>query len=245
MLLTELHGYRRYLDKDFYELMDLLRDNADIDDNGQFSTVVIPHSGDSVYKIWTNDEGYEAWYYIAKRLQGNVFVPKVSRIHKLPIFFKRPDKVDGFLKIVKIERLTPKHIDIRMSSALRSFLEAYMSAGGKMSAEVATRFFEDGKQKVSHIDDLLEVAVPIRQVMINNEGDLTFDLHSSNVMYRGDQPVIIDPFCMNEDREKYQRGRGVLFMNHLSTNIEVIDDAVQRGKFATSNVKTGSRPSTR
>lgn len=78
-------------------------------------------------------------------------------------------------------------------------------------------------------------------ISVNNE-DLYFDMHRGNIMIRGSQPVITDPFCASADAEDYQRGKGVLFMNHLGTNIDVIADQFQRGKFATTSLKTGARP---
>jgi hypothetical protein len=261
MILTELHGYKQYLDKDFYELMNLLKTHADINDNGRFSTIVIPRSGEHVYKIWTNDEGYETYYNIAKRLQGNKFVPKLGLIRKLPIFFKRPDTVDGYLKIVKLEKLKPFN-DRGLGIALAEFIRFFVSEKIELTsfkqehAGNDVKRFVDGRRAYKSApnlykfevddletssDDLFELAHALRSAMINNE-DLCFDMHSGNIMLRGSQPVITDPFCLTGDSEDHQRHKGVLFMNHLGTNIDAIADAFQRGKYATAATKTGNRP---
>ena len=268
MILNELHGYKQYLDKDFYELMDQLKQHAYINDEGAYSVVVIPKSGDAVYKIWTNDPGYESYYRIASSMQGNAFVPKMGRIHRMPIFFKRPDTVDGFMKIVKMERLTPlprrtpsaHDFSGALSVFLRTFVNSKVSLSG-FKAEHAHRDVEifvhrlkgtspELNEAAKVLDsmmtssaDLFKVAQAIRQVHLNNEGDFDLDLHTGNIMLRGSQPVIIDPFSMNEDFERYNKGKGMLFMNHLDTNFDAINDAVQRGKFASPSVKSGSRPS--
>lgn len=259
MILSEIHGYKRYLDKDFYELMDLLKTSADINHDGKFSTVIIPRSGEHVYKVWTNDDGYETYYNVAMRMQGNVYVPKLGRIRKLPIFFKRPDKVDGYLKIVKLEKLTKA--DRMFSAELANLFKLVVTSvgfkgykqehGGKDIARFVSmhKLGSAAEHKLHALDalertsdDLFALASALRQVAVNNEGDLELDLHGDNVMMRGSQPVIIDPFCLSEDREQYQREKKVLFMNHLGTNIDAINDGVQRGAFASDQTKTGSRP---
>lgn len=266
MILAEIHGYKRYLDKDFYELMDLLKTSADINNDGKFSTVVIPRTGEHAYKVWTNDEGYEAYYHVATRLQGNVYVPKLGRIRKLPIFFKRPDKVDGYLKIVKLEKLTKVHersFASDLGNLFKLMVEKVSLEGFKQehAGKDIARFISQHRQdsvwakaeQVSHkVDalaalektsaDLFTLAQALRQVVLNNEGDLELDLHGDNVMMRGSQPVVIDPFCLSEDRERYQREKKVLFMNHLGTNIDAINDGVQRGAYASDRTKTGERP---
>lgn len=266
MILNELHGYKRYLDKDFYELMDLLKTSADVNNNGKFSTVIIPRSGEHVYKVWTNDEGYEAYYHVATRLQSNVYVPKLGRIRKLPIFFKRPDKVDGYLNVVRLEKLTPVH-ERSFSSDLAELFRILVSKVGLtgFKLEHAGRDIErfimlhkkdsvwakeaQAKLKGAVLetlertsDDLFSLSQALRQILVNNEDDLEVDLHGDNVMMRGSQPVIIDPFCITTDYEEHQREKKVLFMNHLGTNIDAINDGIQRGAFASDNIKTGSRP---
>jgi hypothetical protein len=254
MILAEIHGYKRYLDKDFYELMDLLKASADINHDGKFSTVVIPKTGDHVYKVWTNDDGYETYYNIAQRMQGNAFVPKLGRIRKLPIFFKRPDKVDGYLQIVKLEKLT-KISKLSFARDLADLMKLLVQKVGltgfkqehagsdiarfvkQHSDESFYKGFLEAKSK-----DLFELAVALRSALVNNEGDLELDIHTDNVMMRGSQPVVIDPLCISQDREDSQRSKNVLFMNHLSTNIDAINDGVQRGAFASDNTKSGSRP---
>jgi hypothetical protein len=268
MILNELHGYKQYLDKDFYELMDQLKQHAYINDTGAFSVVVIPKAGDAVYKVWTNDPGYEAFYRVASSMQSNVFVPKFGRIHRLPIFFKRPDTVDGFLKIVKMERLTPmpkrSPAAHDFTGALTVFLKTFVATKVSISGftpehahrdvEIFTHRMKDPSPEaiaaakvLDHLlassADLFKVAQALRQVLFNNEVDIDLDLHASNLMLRGSQPVIIDPFCMSDDYEGYQKGKGMLYMSHLDTNIDAINDAVQRGKFASTAIKSGSRPS--
>lgn len=258
MILAELHGYKRYLDKDFFELMygieKMTNGGATINDHGEFSVVVIPKSGDKVYKVWTNDDGYESYYHVCQRLQGNPFVPKVSRIHKLPIFFKQPESVDGFLKIVKIERLTYKGDDQLAHSGLTLFLKTLITKSGltgytaghiEKDIELFLKLHQEYDILKGQGKDLYDVLVAIRQILVNNEDDIQLDMHEGNVMFRGNQPVIIDPTCVTDEMEEYQKKKGVLFLKHLTTDIESIDRQVSSGELKSSSIKSGSRPKIR
>lgn len=244
MILKELHGYRKYIDKDFYEIVSSIKD-AYVNCQGTFSVVVIPKNSDSVYKVWTNDPGYEAYYDIAKSMQGNVYVPRLSKIHRVPIFFKRSAEVDGHLNIVKIERLAPiKHQGD--SAMIASFIGVNSMESVSFTGYTQEHFDTNVKSFIKHAKvnaelaakleatstDLYELVVKLKQVITSKGPSLKVDLHSDNIMLRGQQVVIIDPFCLEGDYEIDARDEGLLFVDQLST-------------YKISNVKTGSRPSTK
>jgi hypothetical protein len=107
MRLDELLGYKKYQNMSFNEfLKDIISKNKALIDKGKFSFVAIPKEGNFVYKCWFEDRGYEEFIKIVQAHQDNPFFPKLyGKVRKIPFFFKRPASIDGYLHVVKMEKL--------------------------------------------------------------------------------------------------------------------------------------------
>ena len=208
MKLNELHGYKQYQTKTLAEIISTFIKKYGIKiSNGAFAFVVIPKDKNYVYKIWTKDDGYEAFLKYLETSKSE-HLPKVGRIRTLPFFFKRDEAISGDLKIVRIEKLDHLSGDSKkqMDSGLSSFnyvMETVADYSGidslisKIEASTAPDII---KKRVKCLDwisknktlaeDLLKLAK-----FINEEypGKVLTDF-VENIMLRGSTPVIIDPF---------------------------------------------------
>lgn len=266
MRLTELHGYHKYEKQDLGEILTALRDDFTANYQGSYSVVVISKQHDYVYKLWTADPAYEAYYKLALTMQGNRYIPKFGKLHKLPIFFKRQGHIDGYINAVKLEKLQPIPGTLRIAADLAAFIQnlakvkvgltGYTREHGqrevKRVVDQAKRFTGDlvgtGAQHVREAiptfhelldklhdtsDDLYELAIALNKLFHEQDGKVFFDLHESNLMLRGSQLVVIDPFAMSHDAEARQRDNGVIFIDDVISTKFDNEPAV---------VKSGSRP---
>lgn len=232
MLLTELHGYKRYVDKTFDQILSALK--ARIARDGANSIVVVPR-GDQpyVYKAWMKDEAYEAYLELIKTLHGNPYVPKVGPIKKVPLFFKRQGHVDGHLNVVKIERLEPSHSSASaelLARLLQELLNAKLNGSDEFAKQFAASFFK--KSEFAGDEHLIEFVVALKRLHDQHGDNFAADCRSDNIMLRGSQLVVTDPLTTGYDREQSQKNSGVLFMQDLSDTFD--------GEPAV--LKSGSRP---
>lgn len=200
MLLSELHGYKRYADKDIGQIIRSLSSRWSRD--GSYSFVVAPKRRTGyVYKLWTDDIGYESYYrLITTKLLGNPFVPKVGKIHRLPIFFKRPESSGDFINILKIEELRLLSYTTKVGNFIGA-LEQSIKLG---SFELAKRFWTP--KSISEMgeymtpDQLLHMRQLIDEVgaLLSDAETFRIDVRFDNVMTRGDsQMVLIDPVALS------------------------------------------------
>lgn len=107
--LNELTGYRQFEEFTLQQYLQNLVDKHKIKiANGNFSVVLIPEDKPYVYKIWSDDKGFDTWIEYCSKNQGKYsFIPKIyGKIKTLPHLFIRGDEYkDTKLKIVKIEKL--------------------------------------------------------------------------------------------------------------------------------------------
>jgi hypothetical protein len=120
MLLNELLGYKKYQNLTLNQIITKLVDEHEAGSAaGHFSFVAIPKDKDFIYKCWFNDDGYQHFVDVALKHQDNPFFPKfIGKVKKIPIFFKRHANVDGFLHIIKMEKLKPAESSTHVSSIL-------------------------------------------------------------------------------------------------------------------------------
>lgn len=218
MILAELHGYKRYADKTFSEILQAL--GQYVDETGANSVVVVPRDNRNyVYKAWMNDLAYEAFYKLAVTMQGNKYIPKLGPIRRLPLFFKRQGHVDGHINIVKMEKLerSLKGVD-QLAKTIHSLLDVKIDSAPV--EQVVTTFLK-GVSKTSETElsddaDLIEVCVALKKLYKANPKFIN-DVSGYNIMLRGSQPVIIDPFCTSFEQDEQSRNDGVLFMDDLKS----------------------------
>ena len=123
--LAELHGYHKYEDKDFYEVIkDIAGKNGHAWDSGALGVVFMPKDKNFVYKCWIQDGGYEKYLDIVEKHQDNVFFPKLlSKKKKLETFFKRPADFEYDISIIKMEKLNPLSMRNGLTTDLMGLLK--------------------------------------------------------------------------------------------------------------------------
>lgn len=273
MRLDELTGYHKYEQHTFSEFVStILKDQGYKLAKGAFAFVLIPPGKDYVYKCWVSDKGYEHFMKIVQENQGNPFLPKLlSKIHKVPIFFKRPETIDGHVNVVKMEKLEPLRNGggdfVRMADAFmrwedltkervlaavkKKISDPNKAKGGAQKAlhrfakrkigrntyNNETKYYNAEARAITlanrlwerfDIPKFLDAIVPIRNIR-DSTRELVIDLHDANVMMRGNQYVITDPFVVDGWGEKEIR------IKHL--NPEVAHD-LPRG-LQTDKTKSG------
>lgn len=253
MRLVELHGYHKYEKQDLSQILSSLQNDFTANYQGSYSVVVISKQHDYVYKLWTSDLAYEAYYKLALTMQGNRYVPKFGKLHRLPIFFKRQGHIDGYINAVKLEKLQPIPGRLRIAADLAAFIQNL----AKEKVGLTGYTYEHGQREVKRVvdqakrfsdnpeihklldelhdtsDDLYELAVALNKLFHEQNGKVFFDLHESNIMLRGSQLVVIDPFVMSYGSEFSQKGNGVIYIDDVISTKFDGEPAV---------LKTGSRP---
>jgi hypothetical protein len=208
MKLNELHGYKQYQTKTLAEIINTFIKKYGIKiSNGAFAFVVIPKDKNYVYKIWTKDDGYEAFLKYLETAKSD-HLPKVGKIRLLPFFFKRDEAISGDLKIVRIEKLDHLTGDLKnqMNDGLSSFnhiieiISDYTGIDSLISKIESSTVSKIIKNKVTCLswisknkklaEDLLKLAKFISE---EYPGKVLTDF-VGNIMLRGSTPVIIDPF---------------------------------------------------
>lgn len=108
-IINELTGYKQFEEFTLQQYLQNLVDKHKIKiANGNFSVVLIPEDKPYVYKIWSDDKGFDTWIEYCSKNQGKYsFIPKIyGKVKTLPHLFIRGDEYkDTILKIAKIEKL--------------------------------------------------------------------------------------------------------------------------------------------
>lgn len=179
MLLNELMGYRSS-GKTIKAILQELIANGKIEVNsGLMAVTIAPKDKPYVYRIWTQDRGYELFLEYLEENPDNPHLVKVlSPVRELTINYLGTKKVD--VKVVKLEKLTP------LSPEERRFMEEYL--------QTMRRVWSFSGKKPTYITKKFEQTV--NAIMGEDVGNAAFeDLHEGNVMKRGKTMVIIDPFA--------------------------------------------------
>lgn len=207
MRLSELLGYHKYEQMSFMDFYrDVFKKIGYAGGSGAFGFVLIPPSGDFVYKCWINDKGYDAFINLIKYHQDNPFFPKIlSKLHRIPIFFKRPATIDGYLNVIKIEKFTHPVMN-KVTYTLYKCISKTIDDVKSLSKEeiiekikISVKASDDDKEIKDKLDP--EKLYDAAKVLVKALDDykITTDLHGANMMMRGNQIVITDPFVHTED----------------------------------------------
>jgi len=181
MLLKELARYRSST-KTIYEIITTLVKQGKIDfAKGSVSIVIAPRGKPYVYRIWHEDSGYDSFLSFVKKHPSNKHLVKLlSRVKKVNINF--PRSRIKYVNVVKLEKLEP--------------LDSAKAAG-------INRFFDSLEKVGYYVDDLKgsgwlpDSFLQIVEELINSHplpSGVLHDLHEGNVMMRGKDLVITDPF---------------------------------------------------
>jgi hypothetical protein len=137
--------------------------------SGYYAQVYARPQDNYVIKIFREDRGYTTFLNYVRKNANNPYVPKLKgKIIKLPNNYS----------IVRLEKL--KRMDIDLFK--------------KIDYAV---FNEHDKPLIAEIEEQYPGLIEfIRSLMkIASDNNIHYDLHRSNMMMRGDTPVIIDPFA--------------------------------------------------
>jgi len=177
--------------------------------SGQQAYVIPSKNGKYVYRVWSRDAGYEKWLKEALKMQDNPHVMKV--LGKLRVIENVTyGGKQGDVKVLKLERLKPVTDSnfedalelltaVKFSTTLddikkmdaKSFLEL------ALTPENAAKFYIDeikpGPAKfLTNNKSFVATYLKLLQLGYN-------DLTPDNIMARGDIPVFVDPYGMDEE----------------------------------------------
>lgn len=184
MRLSELKGYRNE------PLYDILQNSISVQEfienlkangykqyllgEGYFSGVFARPQDNYVIKLFGDDAGYSKFLQYVLENKNNPHVPKLRG---------KPVKFLKHYNIVRIEKLspvaTPEQQDI--FQLLYDYVHQFNSSA---------IYAEQNRQKV---EKLYPQIIPLLQEMAKNK--MILDFHNKNMMFRGDTPVITDPYA--------------------------------------------------
>jgi hypothetical protein len=201
MLLNELTGVKSQANKTGMEILTMLKKEYGIKmSTGLYGVVLVNPKWDYVIKFFAKDDCYLKFVKYAMSHKNKHF----------PIFKKPPMEMKAFfrgldsLKVdldnyyaVKIEKLDPllKSVSTKEYHALRvvtepSFIEKYDECSNK---ETFLKDYLASSLKPFDLNPYRSFADAVSEVY-SIKGSCSFDLHTGNMMWRGDTLVITDPF---------------------------------------------------
>jgi hypothetical protein len=144
--------------------------------SGFFSGVFARPQDNYVIKIFQNDKGYNKFLKYILQNQNNPHIPKIKG---------KPITLLKKYKIVRIEKLSP----ITTPEQEEIFNKLYHYINRKYPNGKA-----DNQSEIKYtIKNKYPNIIPILEIMIDNKTIL--DFHKENMMFRGDTPVITDPYA--------------------------------------------------
>lgn len=213
MKLCELTGVKAHYDKNFDEIDAMFggKDSKFKSLGGGLFAKVYGHDTGDVYKFWVKDDAYEKYIDYCLKHQDNPFLPKFkSKIKNLTTFFKRPSSFPDKIRYIKMEALKPvEHTSNQMVPgtdttyrALINMLLEIIDFNGTFDTvkQMIERMMRKHKvvadsyillnKKIGFVEDLFDVLSDLTK----HVGKIN-DLHEGNIMLRGDQLVLTDPFA--------------------------------------------------
>lgn len=206
MILSELHGYKQYLGKSLSSAISELIDKHKINiASGMFAFVISAPSKPYVYKVWVDDRAWEAWLeYIAEHPNKH-FVKRLSKIKTLKlnvkVIGKDADDIDEHarlitLKYIKLEKLKP--LNTRLDSIVTDLYDSSYSTLDELLQYIADELTLSASELKKYKSFFEAYTAAVNAV---TAARFDVDIHSGNVMLRGDIPVITDPASQGHDDE--------------------------------------------
>ena len=138
-----------------------------------------------VIKVASNDSAYEDYLSVVMAHQENPYFPRVFDVKRFKgVGFYRKDGGDMNVTVVSMERLQPGEMEPKMALEGHIKLSAKHVIWDDKALELTKKYPMPNSK---HSKQLFRVM----KEMNREHGWL--DLHSGNIMFRGEQPVIIDP----------------------------------------------------
>ena len=223
MKLYELTGVRAIQDKDLIQLLaDISAKDSKFKKVGEGANAyVLSHSNGMIYKFWVKDSAYDSFINHVEKNQDDEHLPKLkSKVKELHSFFNKPADFPDKIKYIKMEKLTgimsmdmipgSKNLKIvdtidHIYHELKTRFRHFKQSPGQQ-AVILGRILDDFTQFEG--GELTEETKAIIASLIKtldgikNIPDIRkhmSDLHSGNIMKRGNTIVIIDPISNDDD----------------------------------------------
>lgn len=247
MKLLELTGYHKFEDKTLDQILgSLTREGKGefLAATGSFGLVIVPDNRPYVYKLWLRDYGYEIFLEQVRKAGGNrFFIKPIGPVRKAPAFFRRAEKhADLTVNVVKLEKLKPlshQDKDAEVSYFFENQLANWYHYGraNHGSKEAFFKELEDDFKDYNSAPAIepvyrsikehyteFEAAAKIYRSTVGSVGgwdrtEVGSDLHEENVMWRGDQLVITDPYCVWEEDEDGNPAHESFSIHTVSHNV--------------------------
>lgn len=227
--IMELAGVKRFRNMTASNIIKYMKQNfgqGRVELLGKGSAGVAVKIGNVVYKFWMVDSAYTDFVNYCLQHQNNPFLPKfLSNIKKTPAFFIRHADAPDYVNYIKMEELGSNMnidaLDYEFKFNLPEEITANRKQYGDPSSitmeEVAERIkymkesdnplqdFVDGfsnKEITYQVDQMSKELRLMVQTLcdIRNLGH-EIDLHEDNIMWRGNQMVILDPIYSYGDHD--------------------------------------------
>lgn len=202
MILKELVGYKGAKELTVAELTMLLSKHGYVVNRGSFSIVLAPPGKNFVYRCWTEDSGFEAYYKLLKSsdLKQYAYVPKfLGEKRSLKLNLKNEDRE---VNVQRVEKLSDDYPAERMSFA-RLMINAINSKAPRLKLEdmIVDTLGSDSLKKYPLITDFI---YDFSRLVDQN---LSNDIGGSNVLWSTERncPVITDPYYISASSRTLSR----------------------------------------
>lgn len=200
MLLSEITNFPPNHDSKFTDVLNQFIEKHGVEAFHGGQAVVIDKKT-YVWRVWFNDPGYERFLEYIKSNQSNKYLPKIlSKVRVEPTQFKGMPKglTIKYVKIEKLKEAEPSNFTDAIDALYSAFLKpnkfpntidelSNLSMTLK-SPNDSDAINNDIKEEILKNKEFFEI---ILDLMKHHKAN---DLTSGNVMFRGNIPVITDPF---------------------------------------------------
>ena len=238
MKLVELQGVKNQADKSLADLLaDLIKPGSKFQKVGSgIAAEVLLHENGLIYKFWAQDSAYEKFISYVEKNQNDPHLPKLkSKIKELTSFFDHPEEFPKKIKYVKMEELKPINYDSKFFDTKQlyitdviDYLGVNAADGNIKSFDLVIREFESDEEcklspkAVQEIKSLSTTLTNIVKLKLAKY----LDIHSGNIMLRGNTIVIIDPAAEKKDIEfnralRNQLKLGITKLKHYESEVEI------------------------
>lgn len=157
--------------------------------SGQFAGVYGHPTYPYVIRIFAKgDEGYIKWLKFCLAHQGNRFIPK---------FKGKPVQAAPSLYVVRMERLKP--IPSSQEDDIRTLSWVISHYSLMMDPDQYAQYTEETRLAIERLFPDFRTDADLKEIGLfmspENNRDVVEDIHDENVMLRGEQMVITDPFA--------------------------------------------------
>ena len=173
-----------YFNSDQYNLQDAIADKMlahgfSYAGEGSFSTVFVNPDYPFALKIFVDDQQYIRWFNFCKQHQNNPFVPKLrGRVVRVI-----PDAGVYAARIEKLEEYEGEDVNPDSQFFISMLMKVYDKTSSSFSKKIKWEKFTGYND---HIDTII--------AELSSAPRRTLDTHEGNIMLRGDQAVLIDPY---------------------------------------------------